>query len=100
MVARGQIPTVMTTNRIARASLRATAIVARLVLLAVVVWTWQSQFRGLSGEFPHTHFSDGNLLAAILIAGVLTFAVQMRPEWLRSATMRGAGFPGLRSRRC
>lgn len=95
LVARGRIPAVIATHRMARNSLRLAAIVGRLGLLALVVWAWQSQFRGLSGQFPNAHFNDDDLLVAILIAALLTHAVQLRPRWLEMRAIRGVRSPWL-----
>ena len=71
-------------GRLARTCLRAAAIVARLTLAGFFVWVWLSQFRGLSGGFPTTHFSYGNLAVAVVIAAALASLTWWRPGWLEA----------------
>jgi hypothetical protein len=68
----------------ARAALRVAALVARFALAGFVVWVWLSQFRGLSGEFPTTHFSYGNLVVAAVLALALALFTWWRPGWLQT----------------
>jgi hypothetical protein len=84
LVARGRQPRAITASSVARAGLRWAAIAGHLVVLCVVVWTWQSQFRGLSGQFPTTHFSYRDLSAAILIAAGLATIAHVRPNWFQA----------------
>jgi hypothetical protein len=73
-------------DRTSRAAIRVAAVLARLALAGFVVWIWLSQFRGLSGEFPTTHFSYGNLVVAGVLAGALALLTWWRPDWLHACS--------------
>jgi hypothetical protein len=93
LIARGRIPRGLASEGIARTSLRTAAIAGHLTVVGFVAWTWQSQFRGLSGEFPETHFSYDNLAIALLIAATLALLTQLRPRWLSARVWPGGPAP-------
>ena len=93
LVARGRVPRAMSDNGPAREWLRGAGIAARLTLLVVVAWVWQSQFRGLSGKFPETHFSYGNLVVASVLAIAVALLARRRPGWFAPRAWRGGPAP-------
>jgi hypothetical protein len=80
--ARVRPPHSLTDTRAGRVSLRLASIGGQLAIVGVAVWGWVAQFHYTDGEPPTTHFSNGNLLAAVVLAGVLVLVVWRRPHWL------------------
>jgi len=77
-----QVPRALTATQAGRTGLRLASVGGSLAILGVAVWGWWAQFHYTDGEPPTTHFSNRNLVAAIVIAGVLALFVRLRPRWL------------------
>jgi hypothetical protein len=65
-----------------RSGIRIASIFCQISVVGVAVWGWWAQFHYTDGEPPTTHFSNGNLVAACLIAGGVLMLVRMRPGLL------------------
>jgi hypothetical protein len=80
--ARVHVSRKLRTVRAGRIGIRIASVCGQMALIGVAVWGWWAQFHYSGGEVPTTHFGNGDLLAAGLVAGVLALLVRARPAWL------------------
>ena len=81
-VARARPSGVFANTQAGRVGVRLAAMAGRLAIVGVAVWGWQAQFHNLAGEPATTHFGDGDLIVAVLVAGALVLFARLRPGWL------------------
>lgn len=54
------------------------------MVIGVAAWGWWAQFHYIDGEPSTTHFGNGDLLTAAVIAAALIVVARLRLQWLRS----------------
>jgi hypothetical protein len=54
------------------------------MVIGVAAWGWWAQFHYIDGEPATTHFGNGDLLVAAVIAAALMMFARLRLQWLRS----------------
>lgn len=84
----------LTSTLVGRAGVRVASIGGQLAIVGVAAWGWWAQFHYTDGEPPTTHFSNGNLVVAAILAGGLLFLARARPGLL---TRRASDARRLRS---
>jgi hypothetical protein len=79
--ARVRAPHTLTTTRVGRVGTRTASVGGLLAIVGVATWGWWAQFRQ-GAEGPTTHFGNGNLAIAVIIAVLLAILAWRRPDWL------------------
>ncbi len=69
-------------TRARRVGIRLASICGQLAIVGVAAWSWQAQFPRSDGEPPTVHFGNGDLIAAVVVAGLLALLARLRPDWL------------------
>jgi hypothetical protein len=82
VVALARLPSALTETRARRVGVRLASIGGQIAIVGVAAWSWQAQFHWSDGEPPTVHFGDGDLIAAVVIAGALGLLARVRPSWL------------------
>jgi hypothetical protein len=76
-----RLPRALTATQAGCVGVRLASVGSQLAVVGVAVWGWWAQFHFSGGEPPTTHFNNGNLIAAIAVAGTLMLVVRLRPNW-------------------
>jgi hypothetical protein len=77
-----RVPHALTATRAGHVGVRLVSICGQFAIVGVIMWGWWAQFHYIDGQPSTTHFGNGNLIAAIILAGALMLLVRMRPRWL------------------
>lgn len=80
--ARARPPQALTATQTGRVVIRLASVGGQLAIVGVAAWSWWAQFHWPDGEPPTVHFGNGDLLAAVAVAGALALLVPLRPLWL------------------
>lgn len=75
-------PHALAGTRAGRIGVRLASVAGQLTIVGVAAWGWWGQFHHSNGEPPTTHFGNGDLLVAVVLAGALLLLARVRPRWL------------------
>ena len=64
-----------------RTSVRWLGLCGLIACAGVAFWSWEAQFENFGGEGSTTHFGEGDLVVAIVIAAALVYLARLRPRW-------------------
>jgi hypothetical protein len=93
LIAYGGVRRMPTHSRLGIIAVRLGGLAGRATIVGVAIWAWWAQFHYQDGQPPTTHFGNGDLVTAVVVAAGLVAVARWRPAWTAEQRLSVHGEP-------